>query len=72
MSGHGGVESLTGFLEKNKRLRMSKTGKGKGGKNRRRGKGDKDGKRELVFKEELQEYAQVRFLALFGSKCYPR
>ena len=51
---------------------MSKTGKGKGGKNRRRGKGDKDGKRELVFKEELQEYAQVRFLALFGSKCYPR
>lgn len=38
---------------------MSKSGKGKGGKNRRRGKGDKDGKRELVFKEDLQEYAQV-------------
>jgi translation initiation factor 1A len=38
---------------------MSK-GKGKGGKNRRRGKGDRDGKRELVFKEEMQEYAQVR------------
>ena len=37
---------------------MSK-GKGKGGKNRRRGKGDRDGKRELVFKDELQEYAQV-------------
>jgi len=37
---------------------MSK-GKGKGGKNRRRGKGDRDGKRELVFKEDLQEYAQV-------------
>lgn len=40
---------------------MSK-GKGKGGKNRRRGKGDRDGKRELVFKEEMQEYGQVRQL----------
>jgi translation initiation factor 1A len=38
---------------------MSKSGKGKGGKNRRRGKSDRDGKRELVFKEEMQEYAQV-------------
>ncbi|KAJ2559313.1 Translation initiation factor 1A [Coemansia sp. RSA 1933] len=35
--------------------------KGKGGKNRRRGKNDKDesSKRELIFKEEGQEYAQV-------------
>ncbi|KAH7038510.1 translation initiation factor eIF-1A [Macrophomina phaseolina] len=34
--------------------------KGKGGKNRRRGKNENDReKRELVFKEEGQEYAQV-------------
>lgn len=33
--------------------------KGKGGKNRRRGKNDADDKRELVFKDESQEYAQV-------------
>ncbi|BEI85996.1 hypothetical protein CcaverHIS002_0602830 [Cutaneotrichosporon cavernicola] len=34
--------------------------KGKGGKNRRRGKNDADGdKRELIFKEDGQEYAQV-------------
>ena len=33
--------------------------KGKGGKNRRRGKNDGDDKRELVFKDESQEYAQV-------------
>ncbi|KAL2110507.1 hypothetical protein VUR80DRAFT_1109 [Thermomyces stellatus] len=34
--------------------------KGKGGKNRRRGKNEADNeKRELVFKEEGQEYAQV-------------
>lgn len=33
--------------------------KGKGGKNRRRGKGDDGDKRELVFKDESQEYAQV-------------
>ncbi|PAV16396.1 nucleic acid-binding protein [Pyrrhoderma noxium] len=34
--------------------------KGKGGKNRRRGKNENDDdKRELVFKEEGQEYAQV-------------
>ncbi|KAJ1655611.1 Translation initiation factor 1A [Dispira simplex] len=34
--------------------------KGKGGKNRRRGKNENEGeKRELVFKEEGQEYAQV-------------
>jgi len=49
---------------------MSKSGKGKGGKNRRRGKGDKDGKRELVFKEDLQEYAQV-CEKLFSATLYP-
>ena len=41
---------------------MPKNTKGKGGKNRRRGKhgGDLEGKAELVIKEEGQEYAQVR------------
>ena len=34
--------------------------KGKGGKNRRRGKNENDDdKRELVFREDGQEYAQV-------------
>eukprot|EP00092_Neocalanus_flemingeri_P054051 GFUD01063636.1.p1 GENE.GFUD01063636.1~~GFUD01063636.1.p1 ORF type:complete len:154 (-),score=36.78 GFUD01063636.1:252-713(-) len=34
--------------------------KGKGGKNKRRGKNENEGlKRELVFKEDGQEYAQV-------------
>ena len=33
--------------------------KGKGGKNRRRGRNDDEAKRELVFKDESQEYAQV-------------
>lgn len=34
--------------------------KGKGGKNRRRGKNENEGvKRELIFKEDGQEYAQV-------------
>ncbi|KII64004.1 Eukaryotic translation initiation factor 1A [Thelohanellus kitauei] len=34
--------------------------KGKGGKNRRRGKNENDkDKRELIFKEEGQEYAQI-------------
>ena len=38
---------------------MSKN-KGKGGKIRRRGKNENEGlKRELVFKEDGQEYAQV-------------
>ena len=45
--------------------------KGKGGKNRRRGKNENEGlKRELVFKEDGQEYAQVVeyvSLFLFGS-----
>ena len=39
--------------------------KGKGGKNRRRGKNEGDEKRELVFKEEGQEYAQV--LRMLGN-----
>ena len=35
--------------------------KGKGGKNRRRGKNENEGlKRELVFKEDGQEYAHMR------------
>merc|ERR1711916_276698 len=38
--------------------RMPKN-KGKGGKNRRRGKNDSDTKRELVFREDGQEYAQI-------------
>lgn len=33
--------------------------KGKGGKNRRRGKNEGEEKRELILKEEGQEYAQV-------------
>lgn len=41
------------------KLRMPKN-KGKGGKNRRRGKNENESeKRELVFKEDGQEYAQV-------------
>jgi len=46
---------------------MSKAAsKGKGGKNRRRGKGgDSDEKRELVLKEEGQEYGQV--LRMLGN-----
>ena len=44
---------------------MPKGAKGKGGKNRRRGKNDGDEKRELVFKEDGQEYAQV--LTMLGN-----
>eukprot|EP00744_Colponema_vietnamica_P001278 GILI01002136.1.p1 GENE.GILI01002136.1~~GILI01002136.1.p1 ORF type:complete len:147 (-),score=49.21 GILI01002136.1:233-673(-) len=40
--------------------------KGKGGKNRRRGKNESDGdKRELIFKEDGQEYGQV--LRMLGN-----
>jgi len=39
--------------------------KGKGGKSRRRGKGGEGDKRELVFKEDGQEYAQV--LKMLGN-----
>lgn len=38
---------------------------GKGGKNRRRGKNENEEKRELVFKEHGQEYAQV--LRMLGN-----
>ena len=42
--------------------------KGKGGKNRRRGKNENEGlKRELVFKEDGQEYAQVT--KMLGNSC---
>lgn len=48
--------------------------KGKGGKNRRRGKNDNDDdKRELIFKEDGQEYAQVVRMLGNGrceSKCF--
>eukprot|EP00753_Platysulcus_tardus_P016338 PLAT5622.1.p2 GENE.PLAT5622.1~~PLAT5622.1.p2 ORF type:complete len:142 (+),score=70.94 PLAT5622.1:41-466(+) len=39
--------------------------KGKGGKGRRRGKNDSESKRELEFKEDGQEYAQV--LKMLGN-----
>jgi translation initiation factor 1A len=39
--------------------------KGKGGKNRRRGKNDNEEKRELEFKDDGQEYAQV--LRMLGN-----
>ena len=42
--------------------------KGKGGKNRRRGKNENEGlKRELVFKEDGQEYAQVHVKYIYVS-----
>ena len=40
-------------------------GAGKGGKNRRRGKNENEEKRELIFKEDGQEYAQV--LRMLGN-----
>jgi hypothetical protein len=53
--GMWGIESET--MPKNK---------GKGGKNRKRGKNEAVvGKRELIFKEEGQEYAQV--LRMLGN-----
>ena len=42
--------------------------KGKGGKGRRRGKNEKDVNKELVFKEDGQEYAQVTKM-LGGRNC---
>ncbi|GMG21366.1 unnamed protein product [Ambrosiozyma monospora] len=39
---------------------MANKGKGKGGKNRRRGKNDNNSqKRELILRDESQEYAQI-------------
>lgn len=46
---------------------MTKGQKGKGGKNRRRGKNEGDTKRELVFKEDGQEYAQVRICIVLNK-----
>lgn len=47
--------------------------KGKGGKNRRRGKNENDNeKRELTFKEDGQEYAQVvKMLGYASSPVLP-
>ena len=40
--------------------------KGKGGKKHKRGKGDRDVvKRELIFKEDGQEYGQVQRMTSF-------
>merc|ERR1712010_259064 len=51
--------------ERQERFPMPKN-KGKGGKSRRRGKGDSGlDKRELIFKEDGQEYAQV--LTMLGG-----
>ena len=45
--------------------------KGKGGKNRRRGKNENEGlKRELVFKEDGQEYAQVHISSIVTSYLF--
>ncbi|EGG20988.1 signal recognition particle 72 kDa subunit [Cavenderia fasciculata] len=49
---------------KKKTKKMPKN-KGKGGKNRRRGKNENEQKRELQFKEDGQEYAQV--LKMLGN-----
>ena len=51
-------------------IKMPKN-KGKGGKNRRRGKNENEGlKRELVFKEDGQEYAQVHLKHICVVKQY--
>merc|ERR1712176_1702664 len=50
--------------ERSGRVSMPKN-KGKGGKNRRRGKNEGEEKRELIFKEDGQEYAQV--LRMLGN-----
>ena len=44
--------------------------KGKGGKNRRRGKNENEEKRELTLKEEGQEYAQVMRMLGNGMLCW--
>jgi len=52
------LDLILNFKFKFKKKKKKK--KGKGGKNRRRGKNEnEDQKRELVFKEDGQEYAQV-------------
>lgn len=44
---------------------MPKNKEGKGGKNRRRGKNESEEKRELIMKEDGQEYGQV--LRMLGN-----
>jgi translation initiation factor 1A len=51
-------ESLCETTQRNTINTMPKN-KGKGGKNRRRGKNEGEVKRELIFKEDGQEYGQV-------------
>ena len=46
-------------------LKTMPKSKAKGGKNRRRGKNESEEKRELIFKEDGQEYAQV--LRMLGN-----
>nr|XP_025844464.1 eukaryotic translation initiation factor 1A, Y-chromosomal-like isoform X1 [Vulpes vulpes] len=61
----GGLPVVSAPLERSRKQRNSAVitmpkNKGKGGKNRRRGKNENESeKRELVFKEDGQEYAQV-------------
>lgn len=78
--GRGGARGRTGFVgavgsepdergaARSGRPAMPKN-KGKGGKNRKRGKNEADDdKRELVFKEDGQEYAQVTRM-LGNGRC---
>ena len=53
--------SFSNFLRRRRRRRLTDwlALAGKGGKNRRRGKNEGEEKRELIFKEDGQEYAQV-------------
>lgn len=47
--------------------------KGKGGKNRRRGKNESDEKREIQIKEDGQEYAQITKICgncYFEAQCF--
>lgn len=53
------MEQAPALFTPNALFTMAKS-KGKGGKNRRRGKNDNyNQKRELIFKDEQQEYAQI-------------
>merc|ERR1712188_238298 len=54
-----------GFAKRSPTSSTMPKNKGKGGKSRRRGKNEGDDKRELVFKEDGQEYAQV--LTMLGN-----
>lgn len=58
--GAGATKNFRGGAQPTERLDiMGKSGKGKGGRNRRRGKNDSGQKRELIYKEDGQEYAQI-------------